>query len=98
SRCCSSGAGRVARSWNWWAAARRAVDVGPPAAFMGDKVPPRWHVVSHERRAPGRLSLADREESGVALAAGGGSLTAIAVQLGRATSTISHEVSHNGGR
>src|SRR6202040_3417974 len=47
--------------------------------------------------APGRLSLADREEISVALAAGQ-TLTAIAVRLGRATSTISREVSHNGGR
>lgn len=49
------------------------------------------------RRAPARLSLAEREEISRGLAAGL-SLRAIAVQLGRAPSTISREVAVNDGR
>jgi IS30 family transposase len=47
--------------------------------------------------APGRLSLADREEIRVGLAAGW-SFTRIAGGLGRAVSTVSREVNANGGR
>lgn len=51
-----------------------------------------------ERRRAGRvLSLAEREEVSRGLVAGR-SLRAIAVQLGRAPSTISREVGRNGGR
>lgn len=51
-----------------------------------------------ERRRPARaLSLAEREEVSRGLVAGR-SLRAIAVQLGRAPSTISREVGRNGGR
>jgi IS30 family transposase len=46
---------------------------------------------------PGRLSLAEREEISVALAAGE-TFTAIAARLGRVTSTVSREVAANGGR
>lgn len=46
---------------------------------------------------PSRLSMADREEIRAGLARGE-TLTAIASQLGRATSTISREVEKNGGR
>jgi IS30 family transposase len=46
---------------------------------------------------PGRLSLAEREQIGVGLALGL-SLTAIGVGLGRPTSTVSREVTANGGR
>ena len=49
------------------------------------------------RRAPGRLSCAEREEISRGLAAGL-SLRAIAAGLGRAPSTISREVAANGGR
>jgi IS30 family transposase len=49
------------------------------------------------RRSTRALSLAEREEISRGLVAGH-SLTAIAVQLGRAPSTISREVSRNGGR
>ena len=49
------------------------------------------------RRAPGRLSLAEREEISRGLAAGR-SIRAIAVALGRAPSTICREVNANGGR
>jgi IS30 family transposase len=49
------------------------------------------------RRGPGRLSLSEREEISRGLAAGV-SLRAIAVQLGRAPSTVSREVATNGGR
>jgi IS30 family transposase len=49
------------------------------------------------RRAPGRLSLAEREEISRGLAAGK-TLRSIAVELGRAPSTISREVAANGGR
>jgi IS30 family transposase len=49
------------------------------------------------RRRAGRLSLADREEISRGLAAGR-SLRAIAVELGRAPSTVSREVAANGGR
>ena len=49
------------------------------------------------RRAPGRLSLAEREEISRGLAAGR-SIRAIALALGRAPSTISREVNANGGR
>jgi IS30 family transposase len=48
-------------------------------------------------RAPGRLSLAEREEISRGLAAGL-SLRAIAAGLGRAPSTISREVAASGGR
>jgi len=48
-------------------------------------------------RSPLRLSLAEREEISRGLA-GGESLRAIAVRLGRAPSTISREVTANGGR
>lgn len=46
---------------------------------------------------PSRLSMADREEIRAGLARGE-TLTAIASQLGRATSTMSREVEKNGGR
>ena len=49
------------------------------------------------RRAPGRLSLAEREEISRGLAAGL-SLRAIAAGLGRAPSTVSREVAGHGGR
>jgi IS30 family transposase len=55
-------------------------------------VPPRW-----TDRAPGQLSLAQREEISLALAAGE-SLRAIARSLAVAPSTISREVASNGGR
>ncbi len=48
------------------------------------------------RRAPGRLSLVEREEISRGLAAGL-SIRAIAVAPGRSPSTISREVSRNGG-
>jgi len=46
---------------------------------------------------PGRLQLSDREEISLSLQRGD-SMTAIAGRLGRATSTVSREVSANGGR
>jgi len=49
------------------------------------------------RRAPGRLSFAEREEISRGLAAGM-SLRAIAAGLGRSASTISREVTTHGGR
>ena len=49
------------------------------------------------RRAPGRLSMAEREEISRGLAAGR-SIRAIALVLGRTPSTISREVNANGGR
>lgn len=49
------------------------------------------------KRAPGRLSLEEREEISRGLAAGQ-SLRAIAAGLGRSPSTISREVASNGGR
>jgi IS30 family transposase len=48
------------------------------------------------RRAPGRLGLVEREEISRGLAAGL-SIRAIAVALGRSPSTVSREVSRNGG-
>ena len=51
---------------------------------------------SPRRRREGRLSLAEREEISRGLAAGW-SLRLIAVELGRAPSTISREVAANGG-
>ena len=52
---------------------------------------------AERRRSPRSLSLAEREEVSRGLVAGR-SLRAIAVQLGRAPSTISREVERNGGR
>jgi transposase, IS30 family len=46
---------------------------------------------------PGRLTLADREEISIGLYAGE-SFTTIAARLGRAVSTVSREVTANGGR
>jgi IS30 family transposase len=46
---------------------------------------------------PGRLTLADREEISLGLREGA-SFTTIATRLGKAVSTISREVGHNGGR
>ena len=46
---------------------------------------------------PGRLTLAEREEISLGLRRGS-TLTAIAAQLGRSLSTVSREVSANGGR
>lgn len=46
---------------------------------------------------PGRLTLAEREEISLGLRRGA-TLTAVAAQLGRALSTVSREVSANGGR
>jgi IS30 family transposase len=48
------------------------------------------------RRAPGRLSMAEREEISRGLAAGR-SIRAIAAALGRSPSTVSREVNGNGG-
>ena len=52
---------------------------------------------SPRRRREGRLQLVEREEISRGLAAGL-SVRAIAVQLGRAPSTVSREVAGNGGR
>jgi DNA-binding CsgD family transcriptional regulator len=52
---------------------------------------------AQRRRSPGRLSLVEREEISRGLAAGL-SVRAIAAGLGRAPSTISREVTSNGGR
>jgi IS30 family transposase len=52
---------------------------------------------AQRRRSPGRLSLAEREEISRGLAAGL-SLRSIAAGLGRGPSTISREVTANGGR
>lgn len=49
------------------------------------------------RRGPGRLSLVEREEISRGLAAGK-TLRSIAVELGRAPSTIGREVAANGAR
>jgi len=46
---------------------------------------------------PGRLTLADREESTLGLHAGE-SFTVVAARLGKAVSTVSREVAANGGR
>ena len=57
----------------------------------------RRRVEPERERSPLRLSLAEREEISRGLAAGE-SLRAIGRRLGRAPSTISREVSRNGGR
>jgi IS30 family transposase len=51
---------------------------------------------SPRRRSPRSLSLAEREEISRGVSAGA-SIRAIAVQLGRAPSTVSREVARNGG-
>ena len=48
-------------------------------------------------RAPGRLTLAEREEISRGLAAGA-SVRVIAAGLGRSASTVCREVARNGGR
>ena len=79
-------------------------EIARQVAASGDtvRVGLRGDVASKERPdpwrpAPGRLSLAEREEITIGLARGE-TLTAIAARLGRATSTISREVGANGGR
>jgi transposase, IS30 family len=57
----------------------------------------RRRVAEEPVRSPLRLSLVEREEISRGLAAGE-SLRAIGRRLGRAPSTISREVSRNGGR
>jgi IS30 family transposase len=57
----------------------------------------RRPVVPEPRRSPLRLSAPEREEISRGLA-GGDSLRVIARRLGRASSTISREVTANGGR
>ena len=50
-----------------------------------------------DRRSPRHLSLAEREEIRVGLAAGA-SMRAVAAKLGRNVSSVSREVARNGGR
>ena len=59
--------------------------------------PAAWSEKPPWKPGPGRLSAEEREEIRVGLA-GGETFSAIASRLGRAVSTISREVAHNGGR
>jgi len=91
-------AGVVARVWSGEPVGVVAVDVGVTARtvfrWLADAggMPIEWSA-----RSPLRLSLDEREEIRVGLEQQM-SLRAIAVQLGRAPSTISREVAANGGR
>ncbi len=97
--------------WTRWERERIAelVEQGAPPWLMHRSVNQSRHAVRRyvlrlnrapqpePVRSPLRLSLAEREEISRGVA-GGESLRAIAVRLGRAPSTISREVTANGGR
>ena len=73
-------------------------EVGRPAATVRDVLRASGGIQPAPRtRAPGRLSVEDREEISRGLAAGE-SCRRIASRLGRASSTVSREVALNGGR
>jgi IS30 family transposase len=78
-------AGLVARSWFAVSVVVRAAADDPPVASAPDYEP-----------SPGRLRGADRDEILVGLVRGD-TLSAIAVRIGRVTSTVSREVAANGG-
>ena len=97
--------------WTRWEQDRieQLVAEGAPAWKLFQAVPHSRHAIRRyvlrlQRvpkpepvRSPLRLSLREREEISRGLA-GGESLRAIAARLGRAPSTISREVTANGGR
>jgi IS30 family transposase len=66
-------------------------------ALWGEIARSRRAVVPEPVRSPLRLSLSEREEISRGLA-GGEALRSIARRLGRSSSTISREVTANGGR
>jgi IS30 family transposase len=93
---------QCAEMWRRWKAGESLREIG--AAIGRDSGTVHWHIKQRGGIAPAarvrsqrHLSLADREEISRGLVSGQ-SLSSIALQLGRPTSTISREVQRNGGR
>ena len=95
-------AAQRAEIWDRWRRGESMISIGRrfdrESSSVFSVLSPTGGIRPPERRRAARaLSLAEREEVSRGLVAGH-SLRAIAVQLGRAPSTISREVGRNGGR
>src|SRR4029453_8861756 len=88
--------------WERWKAGDSISEISravgsPPGSIFSILLPHGGIYKPPQRRRPGCLTLADREEISRGLAAGE-SFVGIGRRLGRATSTISREVAANKGR
>src|SRR5215207_3944232 len=88
--------------WDRWKAGESISDIAralkkPPGSIHGVLKATGGIAPPHRRRSRWPLTLAEREEISRGLAAGD-PLGKIAVRLGRSASTVSREVSRNGGR
>lgn len=95
-------AARKKELWDRWKAGESISDIAralkkPPGSIHGILKATGGIAPPQRRRPRWALGLAEREEISRGLAAGE-SMRAIAARLGRAASTVSREISRNGGR
>ena len=88
--------------WQRWKDGQSLSDIGralhkAPASIFGLVVAKGGIAPKPRRRGPGTLTVAEREEISRGISAGT-SLRSIAARLGRPPSTVSREVTRNGGR